>query len=385
MATLWNPSPIPVFNPSTGERASGALAHFYVGGTTTPLSVFTTDDGTTPLSWPVEADANGVFPPIFIPYGPYGYRVTTAEGTAISPNVLTVQNPAPPDSGGGGGVVVTSDQLIQTGDPIWRLRSGVMAGFVRMNERTIGNVGSGATERANADTEALFIYIWTNFSDALAPVSGGRGATASSDFAANKTITVPSMQGITAGGLDDMGGTVANRIQRSTTISTTNANPSATVASATGLMIGMYVVSANVPAGTTITAISGTTITLSGNASATASGTDARFSVFTDAQVVGAIGGISGQAVLEREVPIITPAGSVSVSVSQPGLPTNNGTSLNGVPGGLTFTNSGSNATNLFFTQPISGSGTFTGTPFGGGLPLSRIQPTRLGTWYIKL
>lgn len=382
---LWNPVPIPVFDPGTGAQAGGAKAYFYVGGTSTPQPVYTADDGATPHPWPVVADANGVFPPIFIPYGPFGYRVTTAGGTAISPNVQTVQNPAPPDSGGGGGIIVTQDQILQTGDPIWRLRSGPISGFVRMNERTIGSTGSGATERANADTEALFVYLWNNCSDAVAPVSGGRGSTAEADFAANKTITVPTMQGLAAGGLDDMGGTTANRIQASTTINTTNASPTAVVGSASGLIIGMYVVSANVSAGTTITAISGTTITLSGNASATASGTAARFSVFTDAQAVGAIGGIAGQAVRERELPVVQPAGSISVSISTPGLPTNNGTSLNGVPGGLAFTNAGSNATNLLFTQPISGSASFNGTPFGGGIALSRVQPTRLGTWYMKL
>lgn len=59
----------------------------------------------------------------------------------------------------------------------------------------------------------------------------------------------------------------------STTVSTTSGSPSATVASAAGLIVGETVYSANIPAGTTISAISGTTITLSANATATASGT----------------------------------------------------------------------------------------------------------------
>lgn len=206
MATLWNPVPIPVFNPSTGERAGGALAYFYVGGTTTPLSVYTTDEGTTPHTNPVVADANGVFPPIFIPYGAYGYRVTSATGTIISPTVATIQNPAPPDSGGGGGIVVTQDQILQTGFPLWIPMTGVLSGFVRMNGNTIGNSGSGATERANADTEALFTWYWNKINDTIAPVSGGRGATASADFAANKTITLLKSQNKAFFGLDGMGG-----------------------------------------------------------------------------------------------------------------------------------------------------------------------------------
>lgn len=56
---------------------------------------------------------------------------------------------------------------------------------------TIGNASSGATRRANADTLALFTFLWDGMSDANAPVSGGRGASAAADFAANKTITLP--------------------------------------------------------------------------------------------------------------------------------------------------------------------------------------------------
>lgn len=378
---LWNDVPIPVFNPSTGERAGGALAYFYVGGTSTPQPVYTSDDGAAPHTWPVEADANGVFPPIFIPYGPFGYRVTTATGTAISPNVLTVQNPAPPDSGGGGGVVVQADQILQPGDTMWRLQIGVRSGWVRMNELTIGNTGSGATERANADTLNLYTFLWA-LPNSIAPVSGGRGANAAADFAANKTITVPTMQGYIAAGLDDMGGTVANRIQRSTTISTTSGSPTATVASATGLVIGMYVVSTNVPAGTTITAISGTTLTLSGNASATAGGTAARFSIFTDAQVVGATGGAAQHSLLERQLPAITPAGSVSVSVTNNLPPANRNATADGTnpiqSPGYWFGSFGS-------PEALAASGSFTGTPFGGGQAMPLIQPTRLGTWYMKL
>ncbi|MDO9364669.1 MAG: hypothetical protein Q7T60_17205 [Sphingopyxis sp.] len=384
MALLWNPVPIPVFNPSTGERAGGAKAYFYVGGTTSPLAVYTTDAATTPHTHPVIADASGVFPPIFIPYGPFGYRVTSSTGATISPTVATVQNPAPPDSGGGGGIIVTQDQILQPGDTMWRLQGGVRSGWVRMNDLTIGNAGSGATERANSDTEAAFAFLYNNCSNAVAPVSGGR-TTVSADFAANKTIVIPTMQGIIAGGLDDMGGTVANRVQRSTTISTTNTSTSATVASAIGLVIGMTVVSANVQAGTTITAISGTSITLSLAASATAAGTAARFSMFSDAQVVGSVGGVAQQAVLERELPAITPSGFVSVSVNSPLLRTNNGTGLNGAMGGLAFTSAGSNSTGLISTEPVIASGSFAGTSFGGNLASSRIQPTRLGSWYLKL
>lgn len=86
------------------------------------------------------------------------------------------------------------------------------AGFIWAAGKTIGNAASAATERANADTEALFTVYWNSMADAQAPVSGGRGASAAADFAANKTITVPDRRGRIDAGKDDMGGTAANRL-----------------------------------------------------------------------------------------------------------------------------------------------------------------------------
>ena len=77
---------------------------------------------------------------------------------------------------------------------------------------TIGNASSGATNRANADTLALYTLLWSSMADAQAPVSGGRGASAAADFAANKTIAVPDMRGRIPAGKDNMGGTTASRL-----------------------------------------------------------------------------------------------------------------------------------------------------------------------------
>ncbi len=69
------------------------------------------------------------------------------------------------------------------------------AGFVLEEGGTIGSAMSSATERANDDTEALFTHLWNELADAQAPVSGGRGASAAADWAADKTITVPDHRG----------------------------------------------------------------------------------------------------------------------------------------------------------------------------------------------
>lgn len=82
-----------------------------------------------------------------------------------------------------------------TGDVKATFKTVADAGWVWMNDGSIGSAVSGATTRANADTEALYTLLWNNVSDSWAPVSGGRGANAAADFAANKTLTLPRALG----------------------------------------------------------------------------------------------------------------------------------------------------------------------------------------------
>lgn len=85
-------------------------------------------------------------------------------------------------------------------------------GWVRCNGRTIGNASSGATERANADTENLFTHLWNNHADSVLAVSGGRGASAAADYAANKTIALFDIRSAAVIGTDDMGNSAAGRL-----------------------------------------------------------------------------------------------------------------------------------------------------------------------------
>lgn len=96
------------------------------------------------------------------------------------------------------------------------------AGWLRCNGRTIGNASSSGSERANADTEDLFTFLWTNYGDSICAVSSGRGASAAADFAANKNIGLPDLRGRAFFGLDDMGGSAASRLGTVITGSTTN-------------------------------------------------------------------------------------------------------------------------------------------------------------------
>ena len=85
--------------------------------------------------------------------------------------------------------------LYSTGDVKLTFKTVADTGWVMMNDGSIGSASSGATTRANADTEALFTLLWNNVSNTWAAVSTGRGASAAADFAANKTLTLPRTLG----------------------------------------------------------------------------------------------------------------------------------------------------------------------------------------------
>lgn len=376
MADLWK--------NFAGQYPPGALVYFFEANTNTPMTVYADALETTPLTHPVQAFANGRFPPIFVPYRTYRERVTDQYGVLLW-DIDGIPNPAPPSSGGGSGIVVTQDMVLQTGDVMWQLRGGTRPGWARLNGRTIGNASSGATERANDDTEDLYTFLWNNLDNSVAPVIGGRGATASADFAANKAITLPSMQGRAPLGLDDMGGAAANVLQVAATINTTNGSNTATVPNATGLGVGMYVISANIPTGTTITNISGTTLTLSANATATASNTAARFSYISNAQQPGAVGGSALKTLSVAQMPPHSHTGSTGTAGSHTHTYFDTGGHTIGTPGGE---GAASNTTGGFTRQTNSAgahSHTLTINNTGGGQPFDGLTPARLGTWYIKL
>lgn len=87
-----------------------------------------------------------------------------------------------------------------TGEVILSVSPTAPVGTVALNGQTIGSAASGATGRANADTQALFELLWTAADNTLLPIqdaAGGvssRGLTAAADFAANKRLPLPTPQ-----------------------------------------------------------------------------------------------------------------------------------------------------------------------------------------------
>jgi microcystin-dependent protein len=209
VATLWIGSRR-VELDSVGKPAAGAKAYFSDAGTLSPRTIYQDNDLSIPHANPVLADASGRFPAVFMPAGKARVRVVTSGDVPLYDDD-GIDGTAPVTSEVGAGST-SSLLLLETGDMMFRLQSGTRAGYVRANARTIGNAASGATERANADTAALFEYLWNNLDNTLAPVSGGRGGTAAGDYAANKTIGLPDMRGRGFHGVDDMGNADANRL-----------------------------------------------------------------------------------------------------------------------------------------------------------------------------
>jgi hypothetical protein len=298
--------------------SGGKLYLIQAGTTSTPQNCY--QDTALTLAWPnpITLDASGRVPQLFCADGNIKIRLTDRNGVQqiVQDNLLVVG----PSGGGGGGGTVDPTTILSTGDIKVAYGTGILSGFVRANGRTIGSATSGATERANSDTQSLFVYLWG--ADANLAVSGGRGASAAADWAANKTIAVPDARGRGISGLDDMGNTAALRLTP---------------------------------------AYFGTTATVLGAASTT---TDhATLTVFN--------------------LPPYTPSGGISASTATLSFSqtTASGPGAANVVSSISSDASLSNVRTMLVPSP-----TFTGNPQGGSsTPFSIVQPTILATIYLKL
>lgn len=196
-----------------GSPLSGGRLYFIRAGTTsTPQNAFYDSALTLPLPNPYTLNAAGRITAFYLADGQIKIRLTSSTGVVqIEQDNLLVIGPSSGGGGGGGGVDPTT--IIATGDIKSRYGTGSLAGFVRLNGRTIGSATSGATERSNGDTQSLFEYLWQ--ADANLTVSTGRGISANADWIANKTIALPDARGRVLAGLDDMGSSAAGRLTSS--------------------------------------------------------------------------------------------------------------------------------------------------------------------------
>lgn len=192
-----------------GSPLSGGKLYFIVAGTTSdPQNAYQDSDLTIVHPNPITLDAAGRAPAFYLADGSIKIRLTDSAGVQqlVADNILVIG----PSSGSGGGGSVDATTVFQTGDIKARYSNTTLSGWVRCNGRTIGSATSGASERANADAQSLFEYLWG--ADSNLSVSTGRGASANADWTANKTLTLPDLRGRVIAGLDDMGNTSAGRL-----------------------------------------------------------------------------------------------------------------------------------------------------------------------------
>ena len=191
--------------------AGGQLYLIQAGTVSTPQDGFQDTNLTIKMPYPITLDAAGRVPQFFLADGTIKVRLQDKNGVVqlAADSILVIG----PSAGGGGGSTVDPTQLIQTGNMILRYGVGVIAGYVRLNGLTIGSATSGATERANADCQNLFQYLYGV--DPNLVVSGGRGVSAAADWAASKTIAMPDWRGYAFSCLDDMGNSPAGRLSTS--------------------------------------------------------------------------------------------------------------------------------------------------------------------------
>jgi hypothetical protein len=306
---------------SLGHVLAGCQLYTIQAGTTsTPQSAYQDSALTIALPNPQTCDAAGRLPQMFLADGTIKVRLTDRNGVSqiVADNIQVIGA----SSGGGGGGTVDPTTILATGDLKVSYGTGVLSGFVRANGRTIGSATSGATERANSDTNALFVYLWS--ADANLAVSGGRGASAAADWAANKTIALPDWRGKTLAGLADMGN------------------------SATSILTATY-------AGCT-----------------------------TTPTTLGAFCGSQSQTLLTSNLPPYTPSGSIAanfpntVGGSAPNIFLNGGCCI-----GLGGASSGATPQSIAGVNIPS---TFSGAAQGGtSTPFSTVSPTMLATIYLKI
>ena len=198
MAGLYPLSRMQQFD-GNGRPLSGARLFLFDGGTSTPRIGYRNSSLTSPHPNPILADSAGRLPLVYLDDGFYRHRLTTRTGTLVFDDdglpVLSTTT-------GGSGTSVDPDSIFKTRDIKIRFDDQPLAGYVRLNGRTIGSATSGATERANADTQSLYEELWPF---ANIGVTGGKGASAAADFAANKPLVLPNAAGRGLFGMDNMG------------------------------------------------------------------------------------------------------------------------------------------------------------------------------------
>jgi hypothetical protein len=368
MAAFIGLSTQPVYYNS--KRVVGAKVYVYDAGTNTPRTAYADGLLNTEHDWPFVTDANGCIPPFWITGAAIKVAITTSTGTVIR----TVDDI--PGETAAASVTPGTGTTIPPGFMMAAHQTGTASGWVRANGRTIGNGSSGATERANADTSDLFTVLWN---DSLLTVSGGRGASAAVDFAANKTITLPDFRGRALVGLADMGGSTATALDNVTFVTGNKTTLGATFGTDV-VTLSEANLASHTHTGTTAAAASHTHSATAGNTTPTISVDSGGAHTHTASQAPHTHSYTSPSAGITNSGGSgQTAAVSATTGSAQPAITVDSG-------GAHTHTLTHSAHTHTVTVDSDGAhSHTFTSNATGSGTAHANTQPSKLTTIYLKL
>lgn len=263
----------------------------------------------------------------------------------------------------------SSAAAIPAGQIVMYVGTAAPSTWVRANGRTVSNAAGGGTERANADTETLWLLLYASYSNTILPIQDSSGiasarTTGAADYALNKRLPLPDLRGRAFVGLDDMGNTAASRLGTIITSQTTNG--------ASGGTETVVLVEANLAAHThtgpshthTFSATSGTE-----SATHTHSGTTASSGAHTHTYTAPTSNTTTPGGAFSAASAIVA-----GVTTSSDGAHTHTIT---------TGTASATHTHSVSGTTDAGGTGATGST--GSGTAHSNVQPSWLGTFIIKL
>lgn len=408
------------FLDNVGNPLAGGKVYFYVPGSTNKKTTWLNSDQTSNNTNPVILDSAGRA----VIYGQGNYRqvVQTSAGVQIWDALTTAYGSSQPSGATGtdtapvGSVIPWASFVAPTnwqfayGQALSRTDFPDLLTAITISDTSVNCTASSTTLTGFADTSQIRVGApieATCMSTGITVASIVNSTTITISSAATSTATVtatvfpwgngdgvttfnvPDFRGYVPAGPDCLGGTCANRLQATTTITTVSGALTATVASATGIAIGSVVSSVNVPLGATVTELSGTIVTLSNNATASASGTSAQFQSFQSSGQPASFGGLAARV---RTVPeLAVHAHNAYIrdpghrhSFTSPSVPGSTTASAPPTGGGTGFTDP--NITGVRVNSATGGTGTddLTATS-GGGNPALIVQPTIVINYIIKV
>jgi len=348
----------------------GAKVYVYDAGTNTPRTAYADGLAGTEHDWPFLTDANGCIPAFWVVGAAIKVKITTSSGTVIR----TIDDI--PGETAAATVTPGTGTTISPGFMMAAHMTGTVSGWVRANGRTIGDASSGATERANSDTSDLYTVLWN---DTLLSVSGGRGASAAVDFAANKTIALPDYRGRAFVGLADMGNSTSTRLDGITFATGNKTTLGSTAGAATVTLVEANLAS-HTHSGTTSTASSHThSATASSETPViTVSSDGAHTHTATQDAHTHTVAGVNANSVTSGGGSS-SPSGSTTTGSAQPTITVNSASA---------HTHTATNAAHdhdVTIASDGAHSHTITTGSTGSGTAVDKCQPLILSTIYIKL